>query len=450
MTIILLSLSILALLPHQYEVAYEDTSIEIDTERVEFQDYLPLKPIASLLGLHYVQNNTTQRLLLSAGECRLVIIGDIATIICNGVAKNLAFSPVYINGDIYFPTNEIIPTLGGVFDKLIFIKEIKEAPFINSITLTTRGDSTILRFDWQKAIDFDVQYLVKKVLVEIDGQYKKTERLKPVGSVTSVKMSRFNTYTSLEFEVEDINAYLEREKEVVLYHKISKQVQLIVIDPGHGGVDPGAVGKKGLYEKDANLGIAKFLRTYITDSLNVKVIMTREKDKYLSLKARTNIANRNSADLFVSIHCNASAKAAKMTGFETYFLSEARTTEARAVAMRENASLKFDGVEPTDIVTNILVDLAQTAYLAESNKFAEHIQDHAKKQLSVPSRGVKQAGFYVLRGAYMPAVLVECAFVSNLGEEKLLKQKSFRKKLAYCIYCGIKDYIENYERRLNN
>lgn len=448
MTLILLS--IFSLLPHHYEVAYEDTSIDIETKRVDFQDYLPLKPIAGLLGLHYVQNNTTQRLSLSTGERKLLVIGDIATMMCNGVAKNLVFPPLYIGGDIYFPTNEIIPTLGGIFDKLIFIKEIKEAPLINNISLTTRGDSTVLRFDWQKAIDFDVRYLVKKVVVEIDGQYKKTGGLKPVGSVKSAKVSRFNTYTSLEFEVEDINAYLERGKEVILYRKISKQVRLIVIDPGHGGVDPGAVGKKGLYEKDANLDIAKFLRTYIADSLKIKIIMTREKDKYLSLKARTSIANRNSADLFISIHCNASGKTAKMTGFETYFLSEARTTEARAVAMRENASLKFDGVEPTNIVEEILVDLVQTAYLEESNKFAEYIQDYAKKQLSVPSRGVKQAGFYVLRGAYMPAVLVECAFVSNLAEEKLLKQKSFRKKLAYCIYSGIKDYIEDYERRLNN
>lgn len=442
--------SLFSLLPHQYEIAYLDTSINVETERIEFQDYLPLKPIAGLLGLHYVQDNKTQRLLLSADDHRLALIGDIATITCNGTAKNLAFPPLFINGDIYFPANEIIPTLGGVFDKLIFIEELKEAPMIEKITLATRGDSTILKFGWEKEIDFDVQYLVKKVIVEIDGQYKKSGELKPIGVVTSTQISRYNTYTSLEFDVENMNAYLERGNEVIFFHKISKQVHLIVIDPGHGGVDPGAVGRKGLYEKDANLGIAKFLRDYITDSLSIKVIMTRDKDKYLSLKARTNFANRNSADLFVSIHCNASAKTAKMTGFETYFLSEARTTEARAVAMRENASLKFDGIEPTDMLTDILVDLAQTAYLEESNKFAEHIQDHAKEQISVPSRGVKQAGFYVLRGAYMPAVLVECAFVSNLEEEKLLKQKTFRKKLAYAIYNGIRDYIEDYERRLNN
>jgi N-acetylmuramoyl-L-alanine amidase len=250
--------------------------------------------------------------------------------------------------------------------------------------------------------------------------------------------------------LEGVNAYLERDNEIVFYYKLSQQIKSIVIDPGHGGVDPGAVGKKGLYEKDANLAIAKYLCELIEDSLDIKVIMTRQTDKYLSLKARTQIANRNTADLFISIHCNASAKSNVMGGFETYFLAEARTTDERAVAMRENASLKFDGIEPASVLDKILLDLAQTAYLEESNCFAECVQLSAESNLSIHSRGVKQAGFYVLRGAFMPAILVECAFVSNLDEEKLLKQKEFRKKLAVTLYQGICNYIDAYERRLNN
>ena len=98
----------------------------------------------------------------------------------------------------------------------------------------------------------------------------------------------------------------------------------------------------------------------------------------------------------------------------------------------------------------ILYDLAQSVYLDESNCFAEFIQASAEKYLSIPSRGVSQAGFYVLRGAFMPSVLIESAFISNVQEEKLLRKKSFRKKLAYCIFKGIKNFIEDYERRLNN
>ncbi len=447
MTLVLLSL--FCILPNKYEIVFNNRNILIESERIEFQDYVSLKPVAELLNLSYVLDNTTQRLYLSAQNRKLVLIGNISTITYNGFSKNMPFPPLFIYGDIYFPANEIIPTIGGIFEKLIFIKEIKEAPLINKMSLLTRGDSTVLKFNWNRTIDFDVQFLLNRVVVEIDGRYKKKDKLKPLGAIKSAKLIPYTTYTRLEFDVEDINAFLERENEVVFYHKISKKVNLIVIDPGHGGIDPGAVGKKGLYENDANLVIAKYLDRLIKDSLGIKIIMTREKDIYLSLKARTSIANSNSADLFVSIHCNASAKSSKMKGFETYFLSEARTTEARAVAMRENASLKFDGIEPTDVVSDILIDLAQTAHLEESNRFAEFIQDNAKRQLPISSRGVKQAGFYVLRGAFMPSILIECAFVSNLEEEKLLKQKSFRKKLAYCIFCGIKNFIYDYERRLN-
>jgi N-acetylmuramoyl-L-alanine amidase len=163
------------------------------------------------------------------------------------------------------------------------------------------------------------------------------------------------------------------------------------------------------------------------------------------------VANRNAADLFVSIHCNATKRGILRSGFETYFLSEAKTNEERAVAALENASLKFDDVDmPSDDVSFIFYDLAQSAYLDESNNFAESIQSSAERNLKIPSRGVKQAGFYVLHGAFMPAVLVECAFISNPEEEKMLRKKDFQKQLAYCIYRGIKNYIDDYERRVNS
>jgi N-acetylmuramoyl-L-alanine amidase len=107
-------------------------------------------------------------------------------------------------------------------------------------------------------------------------------------------------------------------------------------------------------------------------------------------------------------------------------------------------------VMPDDDLSFILYDLAQSAFLDESNHLAENIQISAERHLKIPSRGVKQAGFYVLNGAFMPAVLVECAFISNPAEEKMLRQKSFQRELAFCIYRGIKSYIEDYERRLNN
>ncbi|MBN2620633.1 N-acetylmuramoyl-L-alanine amidase [candidate division WOR-3 bacterium] len=446
---ILSIVALISIIPNTYEITWEEQHILVESETIDFQNYVALKPIADFLSINYVLDNRSQRLFLTESEQKVELIGDIGTICYNNTCKNVPFAPVRMHDDIYFPASEIVTMIASGFGKLIFVKEVKEAPKIDKIALSPRGDSTVIKFSWVKPVNFDVQFFMKNAVIELDGVYKK-EELNAQGAITAVELLPYNTYTRLELDLDGVNAYLERDQEIVFYYKLSQQIKRIVIDPGHGGVDPGAVGKKGLYEKDANLAIAKYLKELLTDSLDVNVVMTRETDKYLSLKARTQIANRNCADLFISIHCNASAKSNAMGGFETYFLAEARTTDERAVAMRENASLKFDGIEPASVLDKILLDLAQTAYLEESNCFAELVQQSAEHSLPVKSRGVKQAGFYVLRGAFMPAILVECAFISNLDEEKLLKEKTFRQKLALTLFQGIRDYINHYERRLNN
>lgn len=447
----LLLLSLICLVPNKYKLTYEETSIVVEPERFELHDYVPLKSVAELLGLGYVMDNTTQQLFLTEGGRRFVLIPDLRTIEYGDRYYHLPFSPVYRNGEVYFPVQLITTTLGSAFEKLVFIKSVMEIPVINGISLHSRGDSTIVKFSWARAVDFDVRFSTRQAIIEIDGIYKEKPRLKPKGAVTSAELTPHNTYTSIELGLEGVNSVIERDDEIVFFNKVTKKVALIVIDAGHGGIDPGAVGKKGLYEKDVNLAICKVLRKFVEDSLKIRVILSRDRDIYLSLKERTNIANRNAADIFVSIHCNAHLKGAPRSGFETYFLSDAKTSEERAVAALENASLKFDNlVTPNDDLSFILYDLAQSAFLDESNHLAENIQISAEKNLKIPSRGVKQAGFYVLNGAFMPAVLVECAFISNPAEEKMLRQKNFQKDLAYCIYRGIRSYIEDYERRLNN
>jgi N-acetylmuramoyl-L-alanine amidase len=447
----LLFLSLLYVIPNKYEITYGENAVQVEPLRIELQDYISLKPLAELLRLNYIMDHTTQQLHLTGDGRRFILIPDVATVEYGGLYYHVPFAPVYRNGDVYFPVQLITMTIGSAFEKLVFIKSVTEVPLIEKISLFTRADSTILKFGWPRSIDFDVRFSVRQAIVEIDGVYKGKPTIKAQGAVSSAKLTPHNTYTSIEFDLEGVNSVIEREDEVVFYNKISKQVRLVVIDAGHGGIDPGAVGRKGLYEKDANLAICRMLKDFVEDSLKIKVVLTRDRDVYLSLKERTNVANRNAADLFVSVHCNAHSKGAMRSGFETYFLSEAKTSEERAVAALENASLRFDNlVMPNDDLSFILYDLAQSAFLDESNHLAENIQVSAERNLKIPSRGVKQAGFYVLHGAFMPAVLVECAFISNPEEEKLLRQKNFQKQLAFCVYRGIKNYIEDYERRLNN
>ncbi|MEO0225675.1 MAG: N-acetylmuramoyl-L-alanine amidase, partial [candidate division WOR-3 bacterium] len=289
--------------------------------------------------------------------------------------------------------------------------------------------------------------------LEVNGLIpaKKKRTWPGIKLVKEYEVEPFLNYTRFTFKLTDkhIETIL-RENELLFLIRERPVFDLIVLDPGHGGIDPGAIGKRGLYEKDCNLAISLRLKKLIEDSLNMKVIMTRDEDVYLSLVQRTRIANRNRADLFLSIHCNASRKKKQPCGIETYFLSEAKTDDARSTAALENASIKFDQPEEFDSdLKKILSDIAQTEFLQESSDLAESIQDEAGRLLPIPNRGINQANFYVLNGAYMPAVLVECAFISNPEEEKLLRETKFRNQLAYTIFCGIRKFIKDYNRRLN-
>ena len=182
---------------------------------------------------------------------------------------------------------------------------------------------------------------------------------------------------------------------------------------------------------------------------DVKIILTRSTDKFVSLQARTKLANTKHADLFVSIHCNAS-KSKKAKGTEVYFLSTAKTTEARAVESLENSVVfKYEGGEKAlknyDNLAFILMDMAQNEQLEESSQLAMILQKTISKKCGNNSRGVKQAGFFVLRGAYMPSVLIETGFISNPKEEKNLNNKYYQSRMANSIVEGIKNFKYIYD-----
>lgn len=219
----------------------------------------------------------------------------------------------------------------------------------------------------------------------------------------------------------------------------------VVIDPGHGGRDPGAVGPAGTFEKNRTLEIALMVRDLLRVRLpHVRVVMTRTTDEYVSLGARTRMANLNRADLFVSIHCNASTNR-EAFGSETFFLSRARTSDARTVELLENQVVEMDDetVSPEDPLSFILADMAQSIFLYNSSSLASAIQERLAASFPESrNRGVKQAGFYVLRGAYMPSVLVEVAFISNPGQERSLLSLDFRFRAAQAIVDAIVAYSE--------
>ncbi len=219
-------------------------------------------------------------------------------------------------------------------------------------------------------------------------------------------------------------------------------VQTIVIDPGHGGHDFGAPGYiKGTHEKDIVLQLAKKLARKIKDTIHCNVILTRETDRFLTLEERTAIANTKNADLFLSIHTNA-ARDKRAFGIETYFLNLATDDESIMVAAKENAT----STKNISDLQSILIDLMQNAKINESSRLATHVQDSMFTSLRgqynrIKSKGVKQAPFYVLLGAQMPAVLIETAFISNESECKRLIDPTYQERLCDSILYGIRNYI---------
>lgn len=233
------------------------------------------------------------------------------------------------------------------------------------------------------------------------------------------------------------------------------KLDVIVLDAGHGGHDPGTVGATGTREKDITLGITLKLGKLIEKNLkDIKVVYTRKDDRFIELYRRGQIANEADGKLFISIHCNSMPRKPHPTrGFEVYLLRPGKTEEAVAIAERENAVIELeegtkDRYQELTEENFILVAMAQSAYVRSSETFADITQQELDKKTGLPNRGVKQAGFYVLVGAAMPNVLVETGYLSNRTDEKYLRSQSGQQKIAESIFSAIKRYKQEYERLL--
>ena len=225
-------------------------------------------------------------------------------------------------------------------------------------------------------------------------------------------------------------------------------IRTIVIDPGHGGKEVGAVGPNGVMEKDITLTLSRKLAASLAQKVGARIVLTREDDSVVSLDQRTALANQYKADLFLSVHLNAAVvKDAK--GSETYFLSlEASDELAKKAAETENASAASAAASSASDLKLILWDLAQQTYIGESSRFAQTIQEEMNAATGVSNRGVKQAPFKVLVGATMPAALVEVGFISNAEEEAKLQSDEFQNLMIEALTRAVQRYKTDYETRI--
>ncbi len=349
---------------------------------------------------------------------------------------------------------------------------------ITGISITEKVNGTLIRVYSKSVIpsyyssfkDDEITIIFRKVNADV----QKTSREGFSSLIKKIETRNVGADVEFKFKVgseystsEVMNVPESNDVIITIHNKVfskSDQIQknmdkwnfdVVVIDAGHGGKDPGAIGIDNLREKDVTLAIALKLGELMKKEIpDVKIIYTRKDDTFIDLYKRGKIANENNGKLFISIHCNSTKKKpSDVSGAEVYLLRPGRTQEAIEIAETENSVIKYeDNPQKYEKLTDenfILVSMAHSAYMKYSEKFAELLHKDFDLNLKLKSRGVKQAGFYVLVGASMPSVLVETGFISNKEDAKFLKSAAGQNQVAESIFSSIKTYRKYYEEAMD-
>jgi len=346
--------------------------------------------------------------------------------------KEMPFKPYFLKEDSINdkPSRLFVDIIGAIVDKNLEVEPI-ESGLLEQIKFA-RNTHDIVRvvlymksFDNYRVFSLDNPF---RIVMDIEG----VNNLANSSYAKSDKSGREEIKQEIPYDVSGLRQAL------------GLKIKTVVIDPGHGGHDPGAIGPTGLKEKNVNLQIAKALKTKLErDGKKFgieRVYLTRSSDIFIPLEERTAIAKKQYADLFISIHCNA-AKNKRTTGIETYILSFTNDKHSLSVAARENATTKKRLNELRDIIKKYVLN----SKIEESNKFASYVQTEivsnvSHKYSSISNKGVKKAPFIVLIGADIPSILVETSFITNPKDEKRLKDKKYIDYIAEGIFAGVKRY----------
>ena len=370
-----------------------------------------------------------------------------------------------VNDVKFFVDKEIDGTLPGTSFNL------------TGLTVSERANGTLITIHSNKRIPSYYSSHKDSVLTIILRQVKtdtnRTDRKNLSGLINNITARNIGPDTEFKFIVgeeystnEVMNVEGSNDILITIHNKIFTKAEdekktrekwdfdVIVIDPGHGGKDPGAIGLNKIKEKDVNLKVALKLGNLIEEKMkDVKVVYTRNTDKFVDLYKRGKLANEQGGKLFISIHCNSTKKKpSNATGIEVYLLRPGRTQEAINIAERENQVIEYED-DPTryEQLTDenfILVSMAHSSYMKYSESFADMLNTQFKNNTKLKARGVKQAGFYVLVGASMPSVLIETGFISNKKDANYLKSSSGQTQLAEAMFEAIKEYRQYYVKQM--
>ncbi len=364
----------------------------------------------------------------------------------------------------------LLLSLEGVFaEERVLIKDLRYYEIANGIRVVIEGSGIV---EFSKGQLKNPERLFFDLKNSSLNKELRREILLNKSAVSKIRLGQFDANTvrvvfefvnaNYEFKIiqlEDpyrliIDIYSDLESRESKEPRISKEPKnflkrKIVIDPGHGGKDPGAIGPTGLMEKDVVLDVALKIKELMKNKPNYEIILTREKDIFIPLNERTEIANRLKADLFISIHANASPNS-YAKGIETYLLNWTDDEEAIRVAARENAISVKKMKQLKGELGFMLASLEREAKRDESVRLAGYIHNSIASSLKSsflrPDNGVKQALFYVLVGAEMPSCLLEISYISNPEEERLLADDDYRMRIAKSIVDGIDNYFIKSEK----
>ncbi len=472
--------------------------------------YVPITELAEALLLNYFESKSTGKVELKSNYYLLKSTPRnpyiVVTPRSSGVPKvfQLPTSTYFRNNHIFIPLQFAIAPLEIIIERELkfekpnrlivgkkiisptdgkqWMYDIPDLPpttgyDITGISITEKVNGTLIHVHSKTRIpsyfsafsDDELTIIFRKVNADVqktnrEGFNKLIQRIETrnVGADVEFKFKVGSDYSTNEV----MNVSGSNDIIVTIHNKVfSKSDQtkknmdkwnfdVVVIDAGHGGKDPGAIGIDNLREKDVTLAVALKLGEIMKKEMpDVKVVYTRKDDSFVDLYKRGKIANENSGKLFLSIHCNSTKKKpSDASGAEVYLLRPGRTQEAIEIAETENSVIKYeDNPEKYEKLTDenfILVSMAHSAYMKYSEKIAELLHKEFDLNLKLKSRGVKQAGFYVLVGASMPSVLIETGFISNKNDAKFLKSAAGQNQVAESIFSSIKTYRKYYEEAM--
>jgi len=463
--------------------------------------YLPVKLFADVLGIKYTLLHNDERINFYFPQCNLIVTTKNPYLILESKENmqeivQLPTSTYLINNNIYVPLNYSLKTLEkalGTFinykePDLLTVEEFKKKEdselkdnktnknfSITGLILDEKANGTLVRLRSEKRIPSYTSSFKEGILYitlkNSSADVNKMNKSGGKGVIKEIKAKNVRNNLELQISVtkdytanEVLNIDNSNDLMITIHNKIFSNkdssnknkekwdFDVIVIDAGHGGKDVGAIGINGVREKDINLGVSlKLGRLIETNMKDVKVVYTRSNDTFVELYKRGKIANEKGGKLFISIHCNSTPqRPTNASGFEVYLLRPGRTQEAIQIASRENGVIQYeDNPKRYEKLTDenfILVSMAHSSYMKYSEKFSDLLDKQFGNNLNYGSRGIKQAGFYVLVGASMPSVLIETGFLTNRKDATYLNSDNGQSKIAESILNAIKNYRDYYQQ----